>query len=1339
MPFLPIKYNPTQVNEPPTAEISPISPYIHIGEQVTLIGNTSSDPEQDTLSYIWEFINIPVGSQLTGFTSALSDRSIVFFVPDVVGIYEVILIVNDGRLDSAPVKQTFVCRQLPIPHSQSFVPDMRWMFSFIRDWITQVEDRHRIAVLWSSYVQILSELLLRLYEINLSKSIATIPELLQRRWQMYRLRVDMPEAFQLSFAPRQSGNEGSTSNEAVEVDAVVLGKPVNIYKDRVIVIDGHARRTTSRGTRKEYTDNYGVTVQGTRISVGRTIPGGLKHVYWWSPTGVARFDTETVFDLRCVAGDLLALDLRLGESTAQILCRVYGVTQDGYVGFEITRGALSDVYSYKDSAGEYKTTEVLNQIIEAFTQLGLDTNVSYREAAIRFMDLILLGRDDYIEQEFGITFVPRHILRLSQFAVDEAAVSVPYLQSAVQNPTFILNQNEDFLLQEDERGKFLQLADNVVLDEFNLPRAVWAEVVFLDNAEAIENNFGILVGGERDKLPERVTDHTMYRGAVEGLMYAFASGPTPDNIRLGVQIVLGLPFTSNRCIIRLVDSSYTDTEGLIITEDVDSNDTPTGFQRIHKYPLAATLEENEETGQTIKIGDILPRFFPLCSGVEVLDWVNSPEWWGPLYDGQVSMPQYHEAFFDHGWNPESQNLIPDAAMVPFQEPQKVHVFEVRLDPDVFNAEDAIFANRFVRGVNQTWRLGLEKKGIRPHYTYPLLIVRQKVSEQLTVRDRARITITHSPVDDITGYEASLREGHNNSLSNAALYQDAPMRFTMWPQEITITFVPPVVDSTTQTGAVRVEVHKLSGPSFSVGENVTNGLITAEVLAIEEWPSVVGRHDIQSLLLSYNTDNTLFGPNDTLTGATSGAEGIILNESCVEVSFNISLIEDNYPFARYRDILLVDSVAPFSGRYGIFAINPLDEARLLIYQLRSDNVTHQPPLPYGISDPNGNSSYRPALVADRTAWQDYAEEIAAVIERPFHNPIHCPELFLGDPTLSTLSVVAAGAGIHEASLSTHIHRDGLKAGHTVVFQAPAEAEHLGEYEIVRDTDGSDIEAINDFDKWEIGTVTPGLFLSGGAISSPTDYVIDVYDSRLPFKKYMAGSTLPSQAGATVFAIILPAVASYQDDAYEGMYFRALSGAGAWLTGGTQVGHWEILSYNGTTKKAVVKLPHANVFDATTVFEIVSFIPADHAIIPSIVRETFPSDPIQLQTWAAVKAGDPNGGAPSCILGVTSGSAVMVATNMAQVRPAGKDFLTANGGGDAPFVTGIVTVGDIVVLSAISGATAAEKRLASQQFVVTGNILADRFDVSPTPSDSSTTGLYFTIYRASPTIVTDVSYP
>ena len=34
-------------------------------------------------------------------------------------------------------------------------------------------------------------------------------------------------------------------------------------------------------------------------------------------------------------------------------------------------------------------------------------------------------------------------------------------------------------------------------------------------------------------------------------------------------------------------------------------------------------------------------------------------------------------------------------------------------------------------------------------------------------------------------------------------------------------------------------------------------------------------------------------------------------------------------------------------------NPLDEARLLIYQLRSDNVTHQPPLPYGISDPNGN--------------------------------------------------------------------------------------------------------------------------------------------------------------------------------------------------------------------------------------------------------------------------------------------------------------------------------------------------------------------------------------------------
>ena len=88
---------------------------------------------------------------------------------------------------------------------------------------------------------------------------------------------------------------------------------------------------------------------------------------------------------------------------------------------------------------------------------------------------------------------------------------------------------------------------------------------------------------------------------------------------------------------------------------------------------------------------------------------------------------------------------------------------------------------------------------------------------------------------------------------------------------------------------------------------------------------------------------------------------------------------------------------------------------------------------------------------------------------------------------------------------------------------------------------------------------------------------------------------------------------------------------------KVGHWEILSYNGTTKKAVVKLPHANVFDATTVFEIVSFIPS-RPRHHSFYCETFKwphstSDMGGCQNWR------PKWWSTFPVFGRTSGSAVM----------------------------------------------------------------------------------------------------
>ena len=83
-----------------------------VGATVQLDGSGSSDADGDLLTYTWSIL-----SQPTGGTAAFLNAHIVnpSFVPNVAGLYVTQLIVNDGKVDSAPKTVTITINSQNLP------------------------------------------------------------------------------------------------------------------------------------------------------------------------------------------------------------------------------------------------------------------------------------------------------------------------------------------------------------------------------------------------------------------------------------------------------------------------------------------------------------------------------------------------------------------------------------------------------------------------------------------------------------------------------------------------------------------------------------------------------------------------------------------------------------------------------------------------------------------------------------------------------------------------------------------------------------------------------------------------------------------------------------------------------------------------------------------------------------------------------------------------------------------------------------------------------------------------------------------------------------------------
>lgn len=91
-----------QANRAPVANAGPAQS-VAVGSSVMLTG-TGTDAESDLLSYAWTMTK-PAGSNANLLNYHFSTPT---FPADVAGVYTATLIVNDGKLDSAPSTVTII-------------------------------------------------------------------------------------------------------------------------------------------------------------------------------------------------------------------------------------------------------------------------------------------------------------------------------------------------------------------------------------------------------------------------------------------------------------------------------------------------------------------------------------------------------------------------------------------------------------------------------------------------------------------------------------------------------------------------------------------------------------------------------------------------------------------------------------------------------------------------------------------------------------------------------------------------------------------------------------------------------------------------------------------------------------------------------------------------------------------------------------------------------------------------------------------------------------------------------------------------------------------------------
>ncbi len=194
------------------------------------------------------------------------------------------------------------------------------------------------------------------------------------------------------------------------------------------------------------------------------------------------------------------------------------------------------------------------------------------------------------------------VLGIEALALPFHVPEYPWIYASPYPALAELPELQDHIRDESVETTLVEGPDYGVIDRSNIafkeqpPENLWARRSLFDQ-ETPWNNFGFLMDiYQKNSL--------RYVSVLQGLWFAFWTGPKPSNVKISLYLLFGLPTSQEKGTVTAVTTTL-----ITVTNEA-------GLPR--QYEIPSGLDA------AVAVGDSVEQFTPLVTGIEVFDKINRP-------------------------------------------------------------------------------------------------------------------------------------------------------------------------------------------------------------------------------------------------------------------------------------------------------------------------------------------------------------------------------------------------------------------------------------------------------------------------------------------------------------------------------------------------------------------------------------------------------------------------------------------------------------------------------------------------------------------------------------------